>query len=192
MMLLSTNVSAVGLIVCSSSMAMMRSRCLLTAVIHREHWTTMRGGSDLGRLDINLYLLAGSLILIIVDSVIDVGREVVLGILAALRSWPAEGPSVSTKSCACIAGSGTHIRESCNGWVSLARRATGRPLCTRQRIFCTNPFHYNKLICRKYFESFQINVPVTLQYLGVERTTSVSYLSAKSSVRLSAGSISCS
>lgn len=175
-MLLGTNMSAVGLIVRSTGMAMVRSRCLLTAIIHREHWTSVRGGGNLGRLDINLYLLTGTLILIIIDGVIDICREVILGIFTGLRPWPAEGPSVSTKSCACIAGSGTHIRESCNGWVSLAGRGFGRPLCTRQRIFRTNPFHYNKLICGKYFESFQINVPVTLQYPGAERKTWVSYL----------------
>lgn len=165
-MLLSTNMSAMSLIVCSTSMAVMRSRCLLTAVVHCKHWATMRGSSNLGRLDINLYLLTGSLILIVVDGVIDICCEVILGIFTSLCPWPAEGPSVSAKSCACIARSGTHIRKSCNGWVSLARRGIDRPLCTRQRIFRTNPFHYNKLICGKYFERFQVNVPVTLQYLG--------------------------
>lgn len=181
-MLLGANVSTVGLIVRSSGMAMMRGGCLLTAVIHRKHWTTVCSSGDLGRLDVNLYLLTGSLILVVVDGITDVGCKIVLGVLSALSSWPAEGPSVSTESRARIAGSGTHIRESCNGWVSLARRAIGRPLWTRQRtIFRTNPFHYNKLICGKYFESFQVNVPVTLQYLGVgERTvTRVSYPSTR-------------
>lgn len=80
----------------------------------------MSGCWNLGRFDINLYLLTGSLILIIIDGVTDIRRELVLGILPGLRPRSTEGPSVPTKSCTRIARSGTHIRQSCNGWVSLA------------------------------------------------------------------------
>ena len=80
----------------------------------------MSGGCNLGRFDINLYLLTGSLILIIINGVTDIRRELALGILPGLGPWPAEGPSVPTESCSRIARSGTHIRQSCNGWVSLA------------------------------------------------------------------------
>lgn len=120
-MLFSANVSAMGrLIMRSPCMAVMRSGCLLTTFVHRKHWTTMSGGCNLSRFDINLYLLTGPLILIIIDGVTDIRCELGLGILPGLSPRSAEGPSVPTESCTRIARSGTHIRQSCNGWVSLA------------------------------------------------------------------------
>lgn len=114
-MLLGANVSAMsGLIMRSARMAMMRGRCLLTTFVHRKHRTTVSGRGNLGRLDVDLYLLTGSLILIIVDGVTDVCRELALGVLPGLRSWPTEGPSVP-ESCARIPRSGTHRREGCDG-----------------------------------------------------------------------------
>lgn len=158
-MLLSANVSTVSrLIVRSRCMAVMRGGCLLATLVHREHRTTVSSGRDLRRLDVDLYLLTGALILIVVDGVTDVGRELALGVLPGLGPRPAKGPGVPTESSACIARSGTHIRERCNGWVSLARRGgTGcRRLLQRfyRCIFRADPFHYNKLIRRKYFERF--------------------------------------
>lgn len=179
-MLFSANVSAVGrLIMRSARMAMMRSRCLLTTFVHRKHRTTVSRSGNLGRLDVDLYLLAGSLILIIVNGVTDVGREFALSVLSGLSTWPAEGPSVP-ESCACIPRSGTHIREGCDRWVSLAGRGGGGGtralfrIC--QRIFRASPLHYNKLIRGKYFERLQVNVPVTLQYHGLAGKIQVSYL----------------
>lgn len=179
-MLLGANVSAVGrLIMRSARMAMMRSRCLLTTLVHRKHRTTMGGSGNLGRLDVDLYLLTGTLILIVVDGVTDVGGEFALGILSGLRPRPTEGPSIP-ESCACIPRSGAHIREVCDGWVGLAGRGTRALFRVCQCIFRASPFHYNKLIRGKYFERFQVNVPVTLQYLGLGSKTRVSYLCSKS------------
>lgn len=156
-MLFSANVSTMSrLIMRSRCMAMMRSGCLLTTFVHRKHWTTVSGSCNLCRLDVNLYLLTGSLILIVVDGITDVRREFALGILPGLGPWPAKRPRVPTESCARIARSSTHIRQRCNGWVSLARRGTGCRHLLRfyQCIFRADPFHYNKLIRRKYFERF--------------------------------------
>lgn len=179
-MLFSANVSTMGrLIMRSPCMAMMRSGCLLTTLVHRKHWTTVSGSCNLCRFDVNLYLLTGSLILIIINGITDIRRKFALGILPGLCPWSAKGPSVPTESCTRIARCSTHIRQSCNGWVSLARRGAAgcRLLRFYQCIFLANPFHYNKLIRRKYFERFQINVPVTLQYLGLGYQIQVSYLS---------------
>lgn len=176
-MLFSANMSAMSrLIMCSTRMAMMRSRCLLTTFVHRKHWTTMSGGSNLGRLNVDLYLLTGSLILVIVDGVTDIRRKFALGILSGLCPWPTEGPSVRPKSCTGIPRSGTHICQGCDRWVSLARRGTGALFRVTQCIFRASPFYYNKLIRGKYFERFQVNVPVTLQYLGLGNKRRVSYL----------------
>lgn len=176
-MLFSANVSAVSrLIMRSTRMAMMRGRCLLTTFVHRKHRTTMSGGGNLGRLNVNLYLLTGTLILVIVDGVTDICREFALGILSSLCPWPTEGPSVRPKSCARIPRSSTHICQGCDRWVSLARRGTGALFGVTQCIFRASPFYYNKLIRGKYFERFQINVPVTLQYLGLGDKRRVSYL----------------
>jgi len=176
MMLLSANMSTVGrLIMRSAGMAMMRSRCLLTTFIHRKHWTTMSGSGNLGRLDVDLYLLTGALILVVIDGVTDVGGEFALGILTGLRPWPTEGPSIP-ESCACIPRSCTHVRKSCDRWVSLAGRDTRALFRVCQCIFHASSFHYNKLIRGKYFERFQVNVPVTLQYLGLGGKMRVSYL----------------
>lgn len=179
-MLFSANVSAVSsLIMRSARMAMMRSGCLLTAFVHRKHRTSMSGGGNLGRLDVDLYLLTRSLILIIVDGITDVGGELALRVLPGLGPWPPEGPSVP-ESCTSIPRRGTHIRDGWNRWVSLAGRGTCAFFRVRQRsIFRASPLYYNKLIRGKYFERFQINVPVTLQYLGLANKTWLSYLRAK-------------
>lgn len=168
--------SAVGrLIMRSARMAMMGSRCLLATFVHRKHRTTMSGSGNLGRLDIDLYFLTGSLILIIVDGITDVCGKFALGIFSGLCPWPTEGPSVP-ESCACIPRSGTHIREGSDRWVSLAGRGTRALFRVCQCIFRASPFHYNKLIRGKYFERLQVNVPVTLQYLGLADKIQVSYL----------------
>lgn len=176
-MLFSTDVSTMGcLIMRSTRMAMMRSRGLLTTLVHRKHWPTMSGSGNLGRLNIDLYLLTGTLILIVVDSITDIGGEFALGILSGLCPWSTKGPSVP-KSCSCISRSGTHGRKGSDRWMSLAGRGTRallRVFC--QCIFRASPFHYNKLIGGKYFERFQVNVPVTLQYLGLGGKTRESYL----------------
>lgn len=110
------NVSAVGLIVRRGRhrrrrSAVVRGGCrLLAALVHRKHGTTVRGGSNLGRLYVDLYLLARSLILIVVDGVTDVAREIVLSVLARLRARSAEGPGVSAESRGGVARSGAHIR----------------------------------------------------------------------------------
>lgn len=152
-MLFGTDMSAMGgLIMRSAGMAVMRSRCLLTTLVHREHGATMSGSGDLGWFDVDLYLLTGALILIIVDCVTDVGSEVVLGIFAGLCTWPTKGPSIP-KSCACITRCRTHCRQSRHRQVSLTGRSSdsssscssssgvdnSRFLC--QCIFCANFFH---------------------------------------------------
>lgn len=175
-MLLSANVSAVGrLIMRSARMAMVRGRCLLTTLVHRKHRTTVSGSGNLGRLDVDLYLLTGTLILVIVDGVTDVGGEFALSVLSGLSTWSAERPSVP-ESCARIPRGGTHIREGCDRWVSLAGRGTRALSRVCQCIFRASPLHYNKLIRGKYFERLQVNVPVTLQYRGLAGKVQVSYL----------------
>lgn len=71
-MLFSTDMRTMCLIMSSTGMAMMRCRGLLTGFVHGKHRSTMRTIGNLGWFNIDLYLLTGSLVLIIVYCIANV------------------------------------------------------------------------------------------------------------------------
>lgn len=107
-MLFGSHVRTVRLIMCSC-VAMMSGRRLLTTLVHCEHGSTVGAISHLGGLDVHLDLLTGSLVLVVVDCIADVRRQVTLRVLASLGTRPTERPGVPEPS-TWIAGSGTHVR----------------------------------------------------------------------------------
>lgn len=89
-------------------MAMVRCWGLLTSFIHSEHRSTMRTIGNFGRLDVNLYLLTGTLILIIVHRVTNIRSKFTLCIFSGFRTRSTKGPGIP-KSCAHVARSGAHV-----------------------------------------------------------------------------------
>lgn len=107
-LLLNTNMRSVRLIMSSSCITVVRRWSLLTRFVHREHRSTMRTIGKFRGLYVDLYLLTGSLVLIIIHSVINIGRKFTLRVLPGFRPRSTKGPGVP-ESCAHIARSGAHV-----------------------------------------------------------------------------------
>lgn len=139
----SANVRTMRLIMSSACVTVMSSRSLLTTFVHSEHGSTMGAIDVLSRLDIDLYLLTGTLVLIVINGVTNISGELALCVLSGLGTRPAEGPGIP-ESCACVARGCTHICKGNNGGVGLAGGYIGRPLRPCQRILLllrTNSLH---------------------------------------------------
>lgn len=107
-LLLNTNVRPVRLIMSSSCMAVVGSWGLLTSFIHSEHRPTMRAIGNFSGFNVDLYLLTGSLVLVIIHSVANIRGKFALRILSGVGTRPSKGPGIP-KPCAHVARSGAHF-----------------------------------------------------------------------------------
>lgn len=150
MMFFSANMRTMCLIM-SSCVTVVGSRSLLTTFIHSEHRSAMSTINVFCWFDIDLYLLTGTLVLIVINGVTNICSKLALCVLSGFGTRPTKGPGIP-ESCSGVARGCTHICKGNNGGVGLAGGYIGRPLCLCQRILCTNSLHYDKLIGWKYFD----------------------------------------
>lgn len=150
-MLFSANVRTMRLIMSSACVTVVGSWSLLTTFVHSEHRSAMSTINVFCRFNIDLYLLTGTLVLIVINGVTNIGSELALCVLSGFGTRPTKGPGIP-ESCASVARGCTHICKGNDGGVVLAGGYIGRPLCLCQRILRTNALHYDKLIGWKYFD----------------------------------------